>query len=58
MSEAIFMAIIGPLVTVLGVAININAGLSPGGEGGRMVGGALFLCGLWVFAAGVAGWLL
>jgi hypothetical protein len=50
MGEAILMAVIGPLVALLGLAINVNAGLSPGDEGGRMVGGFLFLLGLLWFA--------
>lgn len=56
MGEATLMAIIGALVAVIGLAINVNSGLSPGGEGGRMVGGFLFLLGLLWFA--IAAWEL
>ena len=60
MAESILMVIIGPLIAVIGVAININAGLSPGG-GGRIIDGVLILIGLWVFVVGVGtlftGWV-
>ena len=60
MAESILLVFTGLIFVVIGVAININAGLSPGG-GGRIIDGVLILIGLWVFVVGVGtlftGWV-
>ncbi len=48
--DLILVLVLAAALIVVGGAINANAGLSPGGEGGRMVGG--------IIAVGTVGWLL